>query len=78
MIPMGDLNEAPTFVEMTINLQIEWYTLAKECGLKFSASKIIVDDILLYWRTAEDVLAYFRIVLDILKHHRYTLKLKMV
>ena len=39
-------------------------------------SKIIVDDVLLYGRTADQLLAYFRTVLDVLKHHHTTLKLK--
>ena len=29
VMPMGDLNAAPTFVEMTMKLQMEWDTLAK-------------------------------------------------
>ena len=40
------------------------------------ASKIIVDCVLLYRRTAEQLLTYFRTVLDVLKHHRATLKVK--
>ena len=65
-----------TFVAMTMNLQIEWNTLDKVRGLKNVASKIIVDDMLLYGRIAEKLLAYFRTVLDVLKHHRATLNLK--
>ena len=41
------------------------------------ASKIIVDDVLLYGRTADMILDYFITVLYILKHHRATLKLKI-
>ena len=37
---------------------------------------IIVDDVLLYGRTAGHCLEYFRTVLDVLKHHHATLKLK--
>ena len=40
------------------------------------ASKIIVDDVLLYGRVAGHILAYFRTVLDILKYHCAILKLK--
>ena len=73
---MGDLIAAPTFVSMMMRLQMEWDTLATKLGLKNVASKIIVDDVLLYERTAKKILAYFRTVLDVLKHHRATLKLK--
>ena len=55
---------------------MEWDTLAKEHVLKNVASKIIVDDVLLYGRTSRQLLDYFRTVLDVLKHHRATLKLK--
>ena len=44
--------------------------------MKFFASKIIVDDVLLYGRTSENLLDYFRTVLDALKHHYTTLKIK--
>ena len=77
MIPMGALNAAPTFVSMVTKLKIEWYTLAKQRGLKNVAYKIIVDSILLYGRTAEQLLACFITVLDVLKNHRATLKLKV-
>ena len=40
---IGALNAAPTFVAMTIKPYMEWYTLAKECGLKIFAAKIIVE-----------------------------------
>ena len=40
------------------------------------ASKIIVDDMLLYGRTSRQLLDYFRTVLDVLKHYHATLKLK--
>ena len=50
--------------------------LAKYGGLKCFASKIIVDDVLLYGITAEQLLAYFITVLDVIKHHRDTLKLE--
>ena len=75
-MPMGALNTAPTFVAMVMKLQMEWYTLSKERGLKNVASKIIVDDLLLYGRTAKQLLDYFRTVLDVLKRHRITLKPK--
>ena len=29
VMPMGDLNSAPTFVEMVMKLQMKWDTLAK-------------------------------------------------
>ena len=73
---MGELNVAPKFVAMMTKLQMEWDTLSKERGLKNVASKIIVDDVLLYGRTAKHLLAYFRTVLYVLKHHRAILKLK--
>ena len=75
LMPVWALNEAPTFVEMTMKLKIEWATLAKERGLKFFASKIIVDGVLLYGRTSGQLLAYFRTVIDPLKHHLTALKL---
>ena len=40
------------------------------------ASKIIVDDVLLYGRTSKQILAYFITVLYVLKLHHATLKLK--
>ena len=55
---------------------MECYTLAKERALKNVASKFIVDDVLLYGRTAEKLLSYFKKVLDLPRHHCYTLKLK--
>ena len=76
VMPMGSLNMAPKFVAMMMKLQMEWYTLAKECGLKNTASKIIVDGVLLYGRTARQIIAYFITVMDFLSHHRATLKLK--
>ena len=69
VMTMGSLNEYPTFVAMTMKLQMEWDTLAKEHGLKNVAYTIIVDDVLLYGITAEHIIAYFRTVLDVLKHH---------
>ena len=57
-------------------LQMEWDTLSKEHGLKNAASKIIVDDVLLYGRTYEKFLAYSRTALEVLKHHCATIKLK--
>ena len=33
-MPMGDLNKAPTFVAMIMNLRMEWDAIAKERGLK--------------------------------------------
>ena len=75
-MPMGDLNAYPTFVATTMKLQMEWDTLAKELGLKNVASKIIVDDVLLYGRASEQFLDYLRTVLDVLKHHYATIKLK--
>ena len=47
-MPMRVLNTDPTFVSMMINLQMEWVILAKECGLKNVASKVIADDVFLY------------------------------
>ena len=71
---MGALNAAPTFVAMMMKLQMEWDTLSKERGLKTFASKIIVEDVLMYGRTSEQFLAYFRTVLDVLKQHHAKLK----
>ena len=76
VLPMGSLNSDPTFVAMMMKIQMKWDTLVKERGLNFFASKIIVDDVLLYGRTSEQLLAYFRTVLDFIKHHHATLKLK--
>ena len=44
--------------------------------MKNVASKVIVDDMLLYGITTRQLPSYFRTVLDVLKHHRATLKLK--
>ena len=38
----------PSFLEMMMNIKTEWYVLAKERGMKNIASKIVVDDELLY------------------------------
>ena len=76
VMPMGDLNVASTFVVMMMKLKMEWDTLAEEFGLKNVASKIIVNDVLLYGHTADHILEYFRTVLDVLKHHCTTLKPK--
>ena len=73
---MGALNAAPTFVTMTMKLQMERDTLVKERGLKNVASKIIVDGVLLYGRIAEQLLSYFRKVLDVHTNHRARIKLK--
>ena len=78
VLPMGSLNSDPTFVAMMMKIQMKWDTLVKEHGLNVFASKIIVDDVLLYGRTSEQLLAYFRTVLDFIKHHHATLKLKKV
>ena len=76
VMPMGDLNAAPTFVVMMMKVQMNWDTLARECGLKNVASNIFFDDVLLYGRIAGQLLDYFRTVLYVLKHHCGTLKLK--
>ena len=47
-MPMGDLSTAPTFLAMIIKLQLEWYTLAKDIGLKNVASKMIFNVVLMY------------------------------
>ena len=73
---MGDLNASPTFVAMMMKLENEWYLQSKERGLKNVASKIIIDDVLLYGRTSKQLLVYLRTVLDVFKHHRATLKLR--
>ena len=65
---MGALNEAPIFLAMGMKLQMEWGTLSKERGLKNVASKIIVDDMLLYGCTADQIRDYFGIVMYVLKH----------
>ena len=74
-MPMGALNEAPTFATMMMKLHMKFYTLAKQRGLKIFASNFIVDDVLLYGRTARQLLSYFITVLDVLKRHSTTLKL---
>ena len=76
VMPMRSLNAAPTFLAIMMKLKIESDTLAKEFGLENVASKIIVDDVLLYGRTADQILSYFGTVLYVLKHHHATLKLK--
>ena len=76
VMPMGDLNAAPIFVAIMMTLHMERDTLSKEHGLKNVASKIIVDYMLLYGRTAKQLLDHFRTILEVLKHHRATLKLK--
>ena len=43
VMPMGDLNAARTLVAMIMKLEMKWYTLAKDRGLKNVASQIIVD-----------------------------------
>ena len=43
----------PTCLVMRMKLKNEWDTLAIERGLKNGASNVIVDDVLLYGRTAE-------------------------
>ena len=75
-MPMGPLKEAPTFAAMMMKLQMGWDTLSKEHGLENVASKIIVDDVLLYGRTVSNILAYFRTVLNILKHPCTKLRMK--
>ena len=40
-----------------MKLQMEWYALAKESGMKNVAYKIIVDDVLLYEHTAKKLLS---------------------
>ena len=55
---------------------MEWDTLSKERGLKYVASKIIVDDVILYGRITNQILDYFIRVLDVLKHHHVTIRLK--
>ena len=56
VIPMGALSSYPIFLAMMTKLQTEWDKLAKERGIRVSASKIIVDDVLLYGRTATHLL----------------------
>ena len=48
LIPMRELNEAPKLVATTMKLKMEWDIPDKEHGLKNVASKITVDDVLLY------------------------------
>ena len=74
-MPLGDLNEAKTFISMTMKLQIEWDILAEEIGLKIVTSTVIVDYVLLHGRTKNQLLYCFRTVLGVLKHHHITLKL---
>ena len=75
-MPTGTLNIDPTFVAIIMKIKMEWDTLAMERGLKNVASKIIVDNVLLYGRIADQLLAYFRTFLYVLKHHSATPKLK--
>ena len=75
-MPLGDLNVAPTFLALIMKLQMEWDKLSKKRRLKNIASKIIVDDVLLYGHTSNKRLAYFRAVLYVLKHHCATIKVK--
>ena len=35
VMPMGDLNMYPALLVILVNLQMEWYTLYKDCRLKF-------------------------------------------
>ena len=77
VIHMGALNASPKFVALMMKLHIGWYTLAKKRVLKNVASKLIVDDVLLYGHKAEQLLDYFIMVLGVLKHQRTTLKLKI-
>ena len=51
VMPMRSLNAAQTLLSMTTKIQMECYTLTKECGLKNVVSKIIFDDVLLYGQT---------------------------
>ena len=74
-MPIGALNEAPTFVEIMMKPKNEFNTLAKERRLKMS-HKNIADDVLLYGRTVKQILTYFKTLLNVLKHHHATLKLK--
>ena len=76
VMPMGDLNAAPTFLATMMNLHMEWYTPDKEHGLTNVTSKMVVDDVLLYGRTSMHFLDYLKTVMDFLKYHRATLKLK--
>ena len=57
-MPMGALNSAPTFVAMMMKLQEEWDALARSRGLTNVASKVIIDDVLLYGRKADQMLQY--------------------
>ena len=59
VMPIGDLNAAPSFVGIIMKLKMEWETLAKERGLKFFSSEIIVDYVLLYGRTSEQLISHF-------------------
>ena len=73
-MPMGALNEFPTFVAMMMKLKIEWDTTAKERGLKICIKNYFYD-MLIYGRTSEQLLVYLRTVMDVLKHHPATIKL---
>ena len=55
-MPMGDLNAAPTFVAIMMNLQMEWDTLSKDHRLENVASETIVDNVLLYGHTTSQLL----------------------
>ena len=47
-MPMGTLNAALIFVAMITKIQMEWYKIFKESGLKNVASSFIVHNELLY------------------------------
>ena len=42
VMPMGDLNSASTYVAMMKKLQMEWYTLSKERGLKILHKRLLL------------------------------------
>ena len=66
VMPMPPLNETPRFLAMMIKLQMEWDKLAKERGIKHDASKIIIDDVLLYGRKSKQLIKYSKTALDVL------------
>eukprot|EP00957_Ditylum_brightwellii_P146960 11188725-Ditylum_brightwellii.AAC.1 len=61
---------------MMVQLQKKWNKLAAKRGIKHCASKVIVNDVLVYGREKQELLGYFRAVLDVLKHHRATVNLR--
>jgi hypothetical protein len=79
MPTMGATNAHPMFVAMAVASKIEWTNLVIEqddIDVSTSASKVIVDDILLAAQTVETILILFGQCLQTLQHHWITLQLR--